>query len=90
MTTNARAILLPRPAIVSFAGIEKVFVCENGKAAERRVVTDPNNVDGVEVEIMKGVQAGDVVILDPNGLRIGQPVSIAKQSSERAPAAPNG
>ena len=39
VTQNARAILLPRNAIVTFAGIEKVFVYENGKAAERRVVT---------------------------------------------------
>jgi multidrug efflux pump subunit AcrA (membrane-fusion protein) len=88
VTTNARAILLPRNAIVSFAGIEKVFVYENGKAAERRITTASEN--GNEVEISKGVNAGEMVILDPNGLRSGQPVTIAKQSTERAVNPPNG
>jgi len=90
VTENERAILLPRNAIASFAGIEKVFVYESGKAAERRVVTASGN--GAEVEVVRGVKAGDLVILDPGTMRMGQPVTIARESTERSPVAnsPNG
>jgi RND family efflux transporter MFP subunit len=90
VTQSARAILLPQNAIVSFAGIEKVFLFENGKAAERRVIT--GNSTGNEVEVIKGVKSGDLVILDPGAMRMGQPVTIARESNERPAVAqsPNG
>jgi RND family efflux transporter MFP subunit len=90
VTENARAVLLPRNAIVSFAGIEKAFVYENGKAAERRVATAPGS--GNEVEVIKGVKAGDLVILDAGTMRVGQSVTIARDSTERTAIAqsPNG
>jgi RND family efflux transporter MFP subunit len=90
VTTNARAVLLPRNAIVTFAGIEKVFVVEDGKAAERRVTTGTSNEN--EVEVVKGVKAGDLVILDPGSMRMGQPVTVARESTERSAVVhpPNG
>jgi RND family efflux transporter MFP subunit len=88
VTQRARAVMLPRNAIVSFAGIEKVFVYESGKAAERRVVTSGGS--GNEVELLKGVKAGDVVILDPGTMRAGQPVTIAKESTEHSALPANG
>jgi hypothetical protein len=91
VTTNARAILLPRNAIVTFAGIEKVFVVENGKAGERRVTTRVTNSEN-EVEVTDGVKAGDLVILDPGTMRMGQPVTVARESTERSTVVhpPNG
>lgn len=90
VTTSARAVFLPRNAIVSFAGIEKIFLYESGKAVERRVVTAGGNSG--DVEVVKGVKAGEVVILDPGTLRGGQPVTIARESTERrvGAQAPNG
>jgi RND family efflux transporter MFP subunit len=90
VTRNARAIHLPRNAIVSFAGIEKVFLFDNGKAAEHRVVT--GNANGNEVEVMTGVKAGDLVIVDPGAMRVGQPLSMERESTERPAIAqpPNG
>lgn len=88
LTANAQGITLPKNALMTFAGIEKVFVYENGKAAERRVAT--GRILGNEVEILKGVKAGDMVVLDPGGMRAGQPLVITKESSERAANGPNG
>ena len=73
--------MVPKNAIVTFAGIEKVFVFEKGKATERRVVTGTTH--GNEVELVKGVKTGDAVILDPGALRPGQPVVIGKESTDR-------
>ena len=85
---NARAVMVPRNAVVTFAGIEKVFVAEKGKAVERRVVTGAGK--GAEIEVTKGINAGDVVILDPGSIRAGQPVVIGKESTEAPERAVNG
>jgi RND family efflux transporter MFP subunit len=87
VTETVKAIVVPRNAIVTFAGVEKVFILGSGKAVERRVVTGPER--GKEIEVTRGVKAGEVVILDPGSMREGQPVTIQKESTER-PAYPNG
>jgi RND family efflux transporter MFP subunit len=87
VTETVKAIVVPRNAIVTFAGVEKVFIFGSGKAVERRVVTGPER--GKEIEVTRGVKAGEVVILDPGSMREGQPVTIQKESTER-PAYPNG
>jgi RND family efflux transporter MFP subunit len=87
VTDIAKAIILPRNAIVTFAGVEKVFVFGSGKAIERRVATGPER--GQEIEVTRGVKAGEVVILEPGAMRDGQPVTIQKESTER-PTYPNG
>jgi RND family efflux transporter MFP subunit len=87
VTDTVKAIVLPRNAIVTFAGVEKVFVFGSGKAVERRVVTGPER--GKDIELTRGVKAGEVVILEPGAMRNGQPVTIQKESTER-PAYPNG
>lgn len=87
VTDTVKAIVLPRNAIVTFAGVEKVFVFGSGKAVERRVTTGPER--GKEVEVTRGVKAGEVVILEPGAMREGQPVTIQKESTER-PGYPNG
>jgi RND family efflux transporter MFP subunit len=79
---NALAIMVPRNAIVTFAGIEKVFVVENGKAAERRVTT--GRARGDEIEIVKGLKRDETVILDPGAMRTGQPVAVGKGTTETA------
>lgn len=70
---KARAINLPNNAVVTFAGIEKVFVVEDGKAVERIVTTGRPSREGVE--ILEGINVGDLVILEPGNLQSGQPVA---------------
>jgi RND family efflux transporter MFP subunit len=65
-------LVVPPGAVVSFAGVERVFVVEDGKAAERRITTGDRGPGWVEV--MTGLKAGETVVAAPGGLVAGQPV----------------
>jgi multidrug efflux pump subunit AcrA (membrane-fusion protein) len=53
------AVFVPGEAVVSVAGITKVFVVANGTAKERPV--RPGTRQGTWVEILDGVKAGETV-----------------------------
>jgi len=72
---SSTAVTVPSSALVTFAGIEKVIVIENGKAVEKAVTTGRRGPDWVEIKA--GVNVGETVILDPGNLQSGQNVSIA-------------
>jgi RND family efflux transporter MFP subunit len=67
-------VTVPHRAIVTFAGIEKVVRVQDGKALETTVTTGRREND--HVEVTTGLEAGEVVVLDPAGLRSGQPVQV--------------
>jgi membrane fusion protein, multidrug efflux system len=67
------AITVPPNALVTFAGIEKVIVVENGKTQEKTVTTGRRGTDWIEIK--SGVNAGDVVVVDPGNLQSGQAVT---------------
>ncbi len=69
------AVTVPSNTIISFAGIEKVIVIENGKAQEKPITTGKRSGDLVEV--LSGVNTGDVVVVNPGNLQSGQPVTVA-------------
>ena len=69
---NDPALCVPDGAVTSFVGIEKVFVVKDGKAFEKNVRTGRRR--GNVVEVLSGVTAGDVVVLNPGRLRSEQPV----------------
>jgi len=64
-------VMVPASAIVTFAGIQKVFSVKDNKAVEKTVVVGRRDGDWVVVE---GVDAGAPVILSPGNLVSGQPV----------------
>lgn len=68
------AILLPDAAIVSFAGVDKVFVVEAGKARERRVTLGRRHAG--QVEVLGGIKAGEMVVAAPGNLVEGQAVTV--------------
>ena len=68
------AATVPSNAIITFAGIEKVIVVENGKALEKPVTTGRRNGDWTE--IVAGVNVGDQVVVDPGNLQSGQAVEV--------------
>jgi len=68
------AVTVPNNAIVTFAGIEKVLVVQNGKALEKPVTTGRRN--GEFTEIVSGVNVGEKVIVDPGNLQTGQDVQV--------------
>ena len=55
-------------------GIEKVVVLQDDKAAERTVTTGRRGVDWIE--ITSGLKSGEAVVLDPAGIRTGQPLTL--------------
>ncbi len=78
-----KAVLIPTAALVTFAGVNKVLVVEQGRAAEKPVETGRR--EGDRVEILEGLAAGAVVIVDPGNLVQGDPVRVAGAPSPQKP-----
>ncbi|MEP6820559.1 MAG: efflux RND transporter periplasmic adaptor subunit [bacterium] len=77
VTNDAKmAVTVPNNAIVTFAGIEKVIVVQNGKALEKPITTGRRSADSTE--ILSGVNVGDQVIVDPGNLQSGMAVEIVQ------------
>lgn len=77
---EARALTVPSEALISFAGIEKVFVMEDGQSVEKRVSTGDRGAGWVEV--ISGVRQGDLVVLTPGGLQAGQRIQRLQGTDE--------
>ncbi len=77
VTNDAKmAVTVPSKAIVTFAGIEKVILVQNGKALEKPVTTGRRN--GEWTEIVAGINVGDQVVVDPGNLQSGQAVEVVQ------------
>jgi RND family efflux transporter MFP subunit len=77
VTDDAKmAVTVPTNALVTFAGIEKVIVVENGKALEKPVTTGRRS--GEWTEIVAGVNVGDQVVVDPGNLQSGMAVEVVQ------------
>jgi RND family efflux transporter MFP subunit len=75
VTNDAKmAVTVPNNAIVTFAGIEKVILVQNGKALERPITTGRRGAEFTE--IVAGVNVGEKVIVDPGNLQSGQAVEV--------------
>lgn len=66
----------PAGALLVFAGLEKMVTVREGKALEKTVTIGRRSGDWVE--IVAGLSAGDLVVLEPGNLRTGQPVSVSE------------
>jgi RND family efflux transporter MFP subunit len=68
-------VMVPASAIVTFAGIQKVFSVKDNKAIEKTVVVGRRDGDWAVVE---GLDAGALVVLSPGNLVSGQPVLMSQ------------
>jgi Cu(I)/Ag(I) efflux system membrane fusion protein len=68
------AVFVPASALVTFAGIEKVFVAENGMSVEKPVKTGRKSSE--KIEITEGVKPGELVVVRPGSLVGGQPIIV--------------
>jgi RND family efflux transporter MFP subunit len=77
VTNDAKmAVTVPNNAIVTFAGIEKVIVVQNGKALERPITTGRRGNEFTEV--VAGINVGEKVVVDPGNLQSGQAVEVVE------------
>ena len=79
VTEQEQALTVPAEAIMTFAGLEKVVVVQEGKALEKVVATGRRGPDWTEV--VAGLQAGEVIVLSPGSLRTGQRVRVKEGSA---------
>ena len=73
---GSSALAVPSNAVVSFAGIDKVILVQDGKAVERPVTLGRRTAEWTEV--LSGVKAGDAIVINPGNLQSGQPVVITE------------
>ena len=74
---DARGVAVPARAVLNFAGVDRVFVVENGAAAER-LVKPGRRLARERVEILTGLQGGELVITEGNDrIAAGQKVQVA-------------
>lgn len=74
---DAIAVMAPRRAVQVIAGLNKIFVIENGRASERIVKLGAS--DGDLIEILEGVKSGDVVaVSNLDKLQEGSSVTAGK------------
>jgi RND family efflux transporter MFP subunit len=76
VTDAAEGLVVPRSSLIVFAGVEKVLVVKDGKAQERRIRTGQRVGD--QVEVIEGVDPGDLVITVPGGLADGAAVRVSE------------
>jgi len=70
-----KAVVIPAGSLSTFAGLEKVFVIENGKVAERIVRTGEQLGD--HVEIVEGLKEGELIAKSNLGnMQQGREVSV--------------
>ena len=71
---SAPALLIPSASVVTFAGVDKVFIVQDGRAVERRVQLGRRAGD--RMEVLKGLETGDAVVAQPGALVSGQAVRV--------------
>src|SRR5262249_41947785 len=70
VASGYQALMVPAAAVVTFAGIDRVFTVGGGKASEKRIRTGRRSDEGVEV--LEGIKAGDQVVLSPGNMVDGE------------------
>lgn len=73
LDADQRSLTVPVESVVNFAGVDKVFVVDAGKARETRI--EVGRREPQRVEVLSGLKAGAEVVLSPGGLRDGDPVT---------------
>ena len=79
-------LAVPAAALLTFAGIEKIFLVKDGKAVEKNVSTGRRG--GGFIEVAVGLKPGYTVVLNPGSLQNGQPVTVETADPSPAKKAP--
>lgn len=83
--TDDRALMVPQEALITFAGVTKLFLVRNGRALEQQVETGTRGGGGL-VEIRRGVTADDTVATSGlTKLGNGTPVTVRDAATPPEP-----
>jgi RND family efflux transporter MFP subunit len=74
VSAGYRALVVPAASVATFAGIDRVFIVNDGKVSEKRIKVGRRSDDGVE--ILEGVMAGEVVVLRPGNMTDGEKIIV--------------
>jgi RND family efflux transporter MFP subunit len=75
LDARQRRVVVPSRALRSLAGVHRAFVL-HGRQLDERVLFVPEEPDGEEAMVARGLEDGDEVVLDPtDAMRDGQEVS---------------
>ncbi|MEQ8788510.1 MAG: efflux RND transporter periplasmic adaptor subunit [Pirellulaceae bacterium] len=85
---QAKSLTVPARAVAEFAGIQKVWVVRDGEAREKPVRVGRRDVG--RVEILEGLEPGDVVVGNSSDGRSGAVAAVTGVASDPTEAAPNG
>jgi membrane fusion protein, multidrug efflux system len=81
---HPQALIVPKRALIIETDEDDVFIAADGKA--QRVAVELGFVEGDQVEILSGLQAGDMVItVGTEGLKNGTPVRVVGQDMAVSP-----
>jgi hypothetical protein len=73
-SSSQRALMVPAAAVVTFAGIDRVFTITGDTASEKRIKTGRRTDAGIE--ILEGIAGGDEVVLNPGNMTDGEKVLV--------------
>ena len=77
---------MPERAVVSFAGVKKVYTVKDGKAVEVPVDTGVQLGEWLEVVRPKGLKPGDPLVVEGvNRLAAGVPVTVKQANPTTQP-----
>jgi RND family efflux transporter MFP subunit len=79
---DPRVVFVPQEALISFAGVNKVFVVEDGRA--RAIEVEPGERAGDWVAVRKGLAGGESVVVSGNS-KLATGVAVAAQAAPEAP-----
>jgi RND family efflux transporter MFP subunit len=72
-STLQTAIMVPSSSIITFAGIQKIFLIRDNKAIEQTVVV--GRTEG-NWKVVEGVEADVQIVLSPGNMVTGQPITV--------------
>lgn len=82
VTAPAEAVVVvPRSALVAFAGVERVFTVEVGKdgaSKAKGLIVESGRSAGDQVEVVRGLAPGAKIVRDAAGLAPEQPVKVGE------------
>jgi RND family efflux transporter MFP subunit len=88
INADAQTLTVPAKSVAEFAGVQKVWRVREGKAEEVPIVT--GRKDSKRIEILSGLEAGDIVVKHYTEGHAGEIATVMKTTAPSGPTAVAG